>query len=91
MYCKNLTWVISECIEVFSKLNKINKTNAESLRFKIRSKWNLPFIKEQLKDYHDQEVVKYLEFGWPISHTGKLTNNRNSVKNHNRQEITNRR
>ena len=29
--------------------------------------WNVPLFKELLVGYHDQQLVQFIEFGWPIT------------------------
>ena len=33
----------------------------------VESNWNLDLLKALLVDYHDQEVVEFLRFGWPAN------------------------
>ena len=40
--------------------------NAAGLKILIPTPWNLDLFEELLKGYHDQELLKYLRFGWPI-------------------------
>ena len=36
--------------------------------------WNLKLLRKLLVDYHDNVIVDYLQFGWPVSHDGRLFN-----------------
>ena len=40
--------------------------NAAGLKKEIPTPWNLDLFEELLKGYHNQELFKYLRFGWPI-------------------------
>ena len=41
--------------------------NRFGCRFPIHTNWNLPLMQSLLSDYDDQEVVEWLQFGFPIS------------------------
>ena len=41
--------------------------NAEGCRIQVPMHWNVPLFKELLVGYHDQQLVQFIEFGWPIT------------------------
>ena len=44
------------------------KSNFEETKIPVNSNWNLDQFETWLgQDYHDEEVIKYLKFGWPIN------------------------
>ena len=55
--------------------------NYKGVRIPVNSNINIEFIRENLKKYFDEEIVQYLEFGWPIGVTGEPPN-KTRVQNH---------
>jgi hypothetical protein len=51
-------------------------------RIPLRTKLNIPFWREKLVDYHDQEIIEFLEFGFPLGVIGHIPDNP-PCKNHN--------
>ena len=50
------------------------KHNKDGVRMPVRSNFNINYLRQELHDYEDSEIVEYLEFGFPISHDGRPTN-----------------
>ena len=42
------------------------KPNCEACQIRVNHNWNFKLLSDLLVDYHDREVLKYLQFGWPI-------------------------
>lgn len=40
--------------------------NRFALRIPVFTKWNLKLFGQLLHDYHDQELLEWLKFGWPL-------------------------
>lgn len=45
-------------------LSRVN--NSVGCRIPVRSSWNLDRLEQYLADYEDREIIKYLQFGWPV-------------------------
>ena len=43
-----------------------NKFNFEGCQIEVPSPWNIPLFEELLQGYHDQEIIKFLRYGWPV-------------------------
>ena len=44
--------------------------NFQGKRISINSKLNIPFWRDNLRDYDDYQVCDMLEYGWPVGHIG---------------------
>ena len=55
--------------------------NYKGVRIPVNSNINIEFIRENFNNYFDEEIVQYLEFGWPIGVTGEPPN-KTRVQNH---------
>ena len=44
--------------------------NRFGCRIPVNSNWNLPLFQSLLKDYYDQDLLEWLEFGFPVSQFG---------------------
>ena len=54
--------------------------NFEGCRIELPSPWNLDLFEELLTGYHDEDLIKFLKFGWPIE-VENLTKNRSRPPN----------
>ena len=54
-------WLISNKL-----IRQSGMINALGCKIKIPSPWNVQLFRELLVGYHDQGVVDFMEFGWPI-------------------------
>lgn len=43
-------------------------TNRYGLRISLNTTWNIPLLRSLLVNYHDKQVVEWLQFGWPIGY-----------------------
>ena len=48
----------------------------------VESQWNLTLLQSLLEGYHDQEVVEWLKYGWPIGRLPTLEDPQVTTKNH---------
>ena len=39
--------------------------NKDGCRIRINNTWNFELLRNLLVNYHDREVVEFLQFGWP--------------------------
>lgn len=42
------------------------KYNYEGLRIPLKTSWNTDLLADMLQDYPDEEVLRFLKYGWPI-------------------------
>ena len=45
------------------------KPNAEGEKIKVVSHWNIDYLRHKLARYHDQKIIQYLQFRFPIDCT----------------------
>ena len=57
----NQRWV--HCI---SMVNESGTWNKDTCCVKVNNSWNFTSLSQLLIDYHDQEILQYLMFGWPV-------------------------
>ena len=83
--CSSLT---TECqknqysvLEAHKVIRESRLPNFLGCKIPVWSKLNLKFLKEQLHDYHDTNLVDFLAYGFPISHSGQRTHDLHP-KNH---------
>ena len=62
---------ISECLELHEIVKSSGKSNVSGLRIPLQTQWNIPFLREKLVGYEDEEVAEFIEFGWPINLQGE--------------------
>ena len=53
-------------LNVIDQVTKSNRPNAFWEKIKVNSTWNFDLLYSLLKDYHDQQVIEFLQYGWPI-------------------------
>ena len=62
----------SSCLKCVVQLHEVINAskcyNFECCKIPVSSNVNIPFWKDNLKDYHDNVFVQYLEFGWPVNY-----------------------
>ena len=70
--------------------NLVSRTGVPN-RFKakipIHTNWNIPRLKQYLHNYHDLEVVEWLEFGFSISRDASLPDPQPAQLNHKGAEL----
>ena len=54
------------CVEANKLVRESGKSNIDKCRIPVVSNWNFEYLSKKLKNYHDQEVVDLLKFGFPI-------------------------
>ena len=57
-------------------LNELQLHNYQSLKISISEFWNVEEFTKLLEGYHDQELLTFVKYGWPISHDGKHGNHK---------------
>jgi len=62
----SLDKVIADHQQVFLS----GKHNYEEVRVPVQSSWNIDYLSRQLCDYDDQEVVRLLQYGFPVGYVG---------------------
>ena len=60
--------------------------NFETTKITVNSTWNLEKLEEWLEGYEDKEVIKYLQYGWPLNAHNtetqqKIPRNQEGVRN----------
>ena len=63
---KKISEVARFWIDSCLKIRDCGCVNAFHCKISIPSPWNLDLFEELLKGYHDQQLVPFLWFGWPI-------------------------
>jgi hypothetical protein len=61
---------IDNLIHMHDRVAESKIPNAFGCKIPIYSKLNVTFLRKMLSNYHDSEVVKFLEFGFPINCQG---------------------
>ena len=56
-------------------IRNTKKQNFQQARLEVQPIWDINKFRCELKDYHDKEMLQYLQYGWPINchNIGKLT------------------
>ena len=49
-----------------SRIRKSGKFNFELCRFPVPTSWKLDSFASMLEGYHDQHIIEFLRFGWPV-------------------------
>ena len=68
-------WVVKwlntndEDIQLHNKVWEGGYPNRWGARIQVPSRFNIQLLQHKLKDYHDQEILEWLKYGWP---TGRL-------------------
>ena len=69
-------------VELCKAVMKGGYPNAWGARIPVYSKWNIPLLREMLHRYHDQDVVEWLTYGWPVSRPPNWKDPTPSYTNH---------
>ena len=72
---------IENLIHIHDRVAEAKIPNAFGCKIPIYSKLNVTFLRKMLSNYHDSEVVKFLEFGFPINCQGN-SSGLSSERNH---------
>ena len=59
----------SMLVSMHSKLQSASSPNAFTLRLPVPSSLNIPEWCTQLREYDDQDLCDFLEFGWPVGYS----------------------
>ena len=59
----------SMLVSMHSKLQSASGPNAFTLRLPVPLSLNIPEWRTQLREYHDQDLCDFLEFGWPVGYS----------------------
>lgn len=62
---------LTNLVEVNKKVRESGLSNAEGLQIPLRTKLNVKFIAEMVRNSTHEKIVKYLRFGWPLGHNGR--------------------
>lgn len=58
-------------IKINSLVRKSGLSNAEGLCIPVQTKLNIQYIDALTKESPHNQIVKYLQFGWPLGHDGR--------------------
>ena len=61
-------------VQISNKVFNSGLYNFEGLKIKLPVFWNIDTLETMLENYHDKEIIKFLKYGWPISHDGRWYN-----------------
>ena len=50
------------------------KENYAGCKIPVNSDWDLDLLQDWLQGYHDQKVIDYLRFGWPLNNAETAIN-----------------
>ena len=56
-------------VSMHSKLQTASGPNAFTLHLPVPLSLNIPGWRTQLREYHDQDLCDFLEFGWPVGYS----------------------
>ena len=56
--------------------------NRYGVRYPLKTNWNIPLLASLLVDYHDMDIVEWLQFGFPISYKSEAPDLVPNSKNH---------
>ena len=68
-----IRWSNSDWISMHSKVRSFGQPNAFGAKIAIPTPINLEFLRSNLHDFEDEQVISFLEFGWPIGTVGDAT------------------
>ena len=72
-FCNDSSWTKTDLFYFIWLHNEIRNSglpNFQGKRIPIKSKLNIAFWREILRDYDDYQVCDMLEYGWPVGHIG---------------------
>ena len=64
-----------EFIKVHDKIRSSGVPNCDGVKYTLSSSSGLNYrnFKSKLVNYNDNEICKYIQYGWPIGHNGSIT------------------
>ena len=54
-------------LDIHRMVYAVGEPNFRGAKIVVPTRLNIPFWRSQLQNYHDSEVVNFLEYGWPIN------------------------
>ena len=63
---------IQQLVNTIELVNQSNAHNKDRCKFEVKTNWNIKLLRELLVNYYDQEVVDFLQFGFPIDRNPKV-------------------
>ena len=78
-------WSITDYVTVNNQIRQSGKCNARGLRIPIPTKINHVFLSKFIENFHDKEVLQFIQFGWPLNAStnpqqNKIPSNHKSAK-----------
>ena len=73
---------IDQCVKIAKIIQETGKPNYAAARIPLVSDLNLEAWQKYLADYHDEYVLQYLKFGFPLSLSNPTDLNSTSIVNH---------
>ena len=55
-----------EYLQIVQQVYNSGLHNYDGLRININKRWNVQLIDSLLSEYHDREIVRFLQYGWPV-------------------------
>ena len=62
----NIQQFNQQCVQANNIVYETGKANIDGERIPVKTGWNLPYLEQQLCNYHDKEIVQLLKYGFPI-------------------------
>ena len=55
-----------QIVKIIELVHESGRLNKDLCKIRVGTNWNIPLLSDMLHDYHDKEVLQYLEYGFPV-------------------------
>ena len=69
-------------IDLNRKVREKGYPNRWGARIPIHNQWNIELLENLLQDYHDNDIIEWMKYGWPIGRLPTLPDPQLTFKNH---------
>ena len=72
---------LNDYMDIHEQIKTSKCYNFQKCRIPIKTKFDIPYISEQLQNYNDNVIIEFLKYGWPINFNGTIPK-KQYIKNH---------
>ena len=71
-YLIEMTRQLEKWVSLIQKVHDSNAYNFEKCRININNTWNITLLTSLLREYHDKDILEFLQFGFPVEHDDEM-------------------
>ena len=68
----SVSWNSQQWVDICNKVVESGCYNFQRCKINVNSNWNIPLLESLLSDYWDKEIIKFLQFGFPVERSDNV-------------------